>query len=369
MKLAFYTNVLFMFSLLSAVSAQSVFVRQLDNQRRRNDGGRNNNNGGNGGNNNGGNGGNNNGGAGGDPQTSLTLDPAVIAQGFANDGQDVPTAGQVPSLTSTNNFINFCLTVPNLQITNGKQIQEGSCNPAPIGVIPSVGNMPSSKFVNPKNGGTIAANQDFQIQMAINNLETGNFVNAQENYFAAPQQVNAQGNIIGHSHVVVELLNSLDQTTPTDPTKFAFFKGLNDPAQNGVLTADVTDGLPAGAYRLCSINAAANHQPAIVPVAQHGSLDDCVYFTATEGGVNGNDGNNTGNTGGNTGINGGNAGNTGDNTGTNTGDNTGTNTGDNTGTNTGDNNGTNTGGNNGGRRGGRRGRRGQQNVNDKLVFF
>ena len=52
---------------------------------------------------------------------------------------------------------------------------------------------------------------------------------------------------------------------------------MNNVAQGGILTADVTAGLPAGAYRLCSINTAANHQPAIVPIAQHGSLDDCVY--------------------------------------------------------------------------------------------
>lgn len=48
-------------------------------------------------------------------------------------------------------------------------------------------------------------------------------------------------------------------------------------AQNGVLTADVTAGLPAGTYRLASINTAANHQPALVAVAQHGALDDMVY--------------------------------------------------------------------------------------------
>jgi len=224
-----------------------------------------------------------------DPQKSLTLDPKVIASGFANDGQDVPTAGQVPSLTSTNNFINFCLTVPDLPLTNGKQITTGSCNPAPIGVIPSTDNMPSSKFTNPKNGDTIPANTAFTISMAIKNLETGNFVNAQENYFSAPQQVNGQGQIIGHSHVVVEPLESLTQTTPTDPKQFVFFKGLNVAAVNGVLTADVTGGLPAGPYRLCSINTSANHQPAIVPIAQHGSLDDCVYFTTSDNGsANGN---------------------------------------------------------------------------------
>lgn len=152
------------------------------------------------------------------------MDPKVIAEGFANDGQDVPVDGQVASLTSTNNFINFCLTVPNLPITNGKQIQTGSCNPAPIGAIPSTSNMPSAKFQNPKNGDTIPADKKFTIEMNIKNLETGNFVNAQQNYFAAPQQLNNNGEIIGHSHVVVELLDSLDQTEPTDPRKFAFFK-------------------------------------------------------------------------------------------------------------------------------------------------
>jgi len=220
-------------------------------------------------------------GGGGNPQTSLTLDPRVLATGFENDGQDVPAAGQVKSLTSSNNFINFCLTVPNLPITNGKQITTGSCNPAPIGAIPSVDNMPSSKFSFPKNFGTLKANKPFTVEMQIKNMQTGFFVNAQQNYFAAPQQLNAQGQIQGHSHVVIEKLTSLDQTTPTNPKTFAFFKGLNAAAVGGKLTADVTNGLPAGFYKLSSINTASNHQPVIAPVAQHGSLDDAVYFTVT----------------------------------------------------------------------------------------
>jgi len=222
---------------------------------------------------------------GGDPQTSLTLDPKVIATGFANDGQDVPTAGQVSSLTSTNNFINFCLTVSNLPLTDGKQITTGSCNPAPMGVLPSTDNMPSCKFTSPKNGDVLKENTPFTISMAIQNLQTGAFVNAAENYFSAPQQLSSQGAIVGHSHVVVETLAALDQTTPLDPKKFAFFKGLNAPASGGILTADVTSGLPAGFYKLSSINSAANHQPVLVPIAQHGSLDDAVYFTVTANGT------------------------------------------------------------------------------------
>ncbi|KZP15205.1 hypothetical protein FIBSPDRAFT_935307 [Athelia psychrophila] len=215
----------------------------------------------------------------GDAQTSLTLDPAVVASGFAQNGQQTPEAGQVASLTSTNNFINFCATTSQ-PLTNGAQVKTGSCNPAPMGQIPATTAMPSAKFTNPKNLDNIAtANTAFTVTMAIQNLETGNFVNAASNYFSAPQQLNAQGQIIGHSHVVIEALDSITQTTPTDPTKFAFFLGLNAAAQNGVLTADVTAGLPAGSYKLTSINTAANHQPVLVPVAQHGSTEDSVYFT------------------------------------------------------------------------------------------
>jgi len=215
-----------------------------------------------------------------DLQNSLTLDNSVIATGFLNNGQAVQEAGQVASLTSGNNFINFCATRPDLQITNGLQITTGSCNPAPMGLIPSKANMPSAKFQFPVNGGSVPANKSFNISLAIQGMQTGFFVNAQQNYFAAPQQLNAQGQVIGHSHVVVEALTSPTQTTPTNPTQFAFFKGLNAPAANGVLTVAVPTGLPAGAYKVSTINTAANHQPILVPIAQHGSLDDAVYFTA-----------------------------------------------------------------------------------------
>ncbi|KAJ7748499.1 hypothetical protein DFH07DRAFT_923476 [Mycena maculata] len=216
-----------------------------------------------------------------DLQTSLTLDPSVIAAGFTNDGQNPPVAGQTASSTSTNNYINFCaLTLPGTPLTNGAQITTGSCNPAPIGLIPAVDKMPSAKYLFPTNGATIAANTAFNATLNINNLVTGVFTNAALTYFAAPQTLDSTGLIIGHSHMVIEALTSLDQTTPTDPQKFAFFKGVDTAAVNGVLTVAVSAGLPAGAYRICSINSSTNHQPVIVPIAQHGSLDDCSYFTA-----------------------------------------------------------------------------------------
>ena len=211
----------------------------------------------------------------------LALDPAVIATGFEQDGQAVQTAGQVASLTSSNNFINFCLTVPNLPITNGQQIKTGSCNPAPMGVIAATTNIPSSKFVSPVNGQDIAAaNAPFTITMAIQNLETGNFVNAASNYYSAPQQVNGQGNIVGHTHFTVQAIPSFTSTTPLDASTFAFFKGVNQAATNGQLSEDVTAGLAAGFYRVCSINTDANHAPCLVAVAQHGNMDDCVYVSS-----------------------------------------------------------------------------------------
>jgi hypothetical protein len=122
----------------------------------------------------------------------IALDPSVIQQGFLNDGQQPPVAGQTASLTSGNNFINFCAqTLDQIPLTNGKQVTtgaliflkfnanagsvspdpSGSCNGAPIGLIPSKDKMPSAKFVNPKNLDTIPANTNFTIQLAIKNLD------------------------------------------------------------------------------------------------------------------------------------------------------------------------------------------------------
>jgi hypothetical protein len=233
----------------------------------------------------------------GDAQTSLSLDPNNVMKGLENDGQTGPdvTAGQVRSLTSSNNFINFCLT-QKVPLTNGVQEKGGSCNQTPMGRIIGIDKMPSSKFVFPENfSDTLNENQPFTISMAIKNVQSGNFVNPATNYYAAPQQTNDQGVVIGHSHVTVEKIDNFQAKNPLDPNVFAFFKGLNLPADGkGELSAPVDKGLPAGSYRLCSINAAANHQPILVAVAQHGSIDDCVYFTVKAGGGGGGGGNNNG---------------------------------------------------------------------------
>jgi hypothetical protein len=213
----------------------------------------------------------------GDPQKSTTLDPKSIMKSLKNNG--VVNGAGTASLTSENNFINFCLTQKK-PLTEGQQIKDGSCNPVPMGRIIQTDKMPNSRFTNPKNLDTIPANKPFEIRMAIKNLQTGAFTNAQTTYFSAPAQTNGNGVLIGHSHVVIQKIDDLKSTKTLDPNTFAFFKGFNDPAKGGVLTAQVDKGLPAGVYRMGSINTAANHQPALVAVAQHGMIDDVVYFTA-----------------------------------------------------------------------------------------
>lgn len=237
-----------------------------------------------------------------DPETSLTLDSSVINSNFAKTGQEGKSeAGQVASLTSKNNFINFCV---GKKLTNGQQVKGGSCNSTPMGELPSTSKQPSSKFTDPKNLETIPANKAFTVKMAVKNMDMGNFVNPQTNYFGAPQQLNGQGVIVAHSHIVIEQIDSLTSTKVSDPNKFAFFQGLNAAAQGGVVSATVTNGLPAGTYKISSINTSANHAPVVGPVAQHGSFDDVIYITV--GDDKGGDDNKGGNKGGNGGGKGGN---------------------------------------------------------------
>lgn len=77
----------------------------------------------------------------GDNQTP-TLDPAAIQSGSFTDGTTSigSDAGQSASLTSKNNFINFC---KGQALTNGLQITTGSCNG--IGVSSCLGALESGE--------------------------------------------------------------------------------------------------------------------------------------------------------------------------------------------------------------------------------
>jgi len=209
-------------------------------------------------------------------QSSTTLSPQLIQK--TPDGSGGNATGQSLSLTSKNNFINFC---NEKTLTDGKQAVNGStCNGIVMGDIPAKTNIPSAKFAFPANGDTsIVANTSFVVRLNVKRMQTGVFTNSSVAFLGAPQQLNKDGEIIGHTHIVIQALPSLDSTEPRDNTQFAFFKGVDGAAKNGEVQVTVADGLPAGFYTLASINTAANHQPALVGIAQHGHLDDMVYFT------------------------------------------------------------------------------------------
>jgi len=157
-----------------------------------------------------------------------------------------------------------------------------------MGKIPSTSNMISAIIISPKPAENIAASTTFTISVQMKGLTAGSFTNAAATYYSAPQNLAGNGQIIGHTHVTVQDLgNSLQPSTAPDPVQFAFFKGINDAGNgNGLLSATVTGGLPAGNYRVCSMTSSSNHQPVLMPVAQRGAQDDCQKFTV--GGGNGN---------------------------------------------------------------------------------
>lgn len=115
---------LYKFAVVVALTASAV-VAQNNNQ----NGGQNNQNGGNNqnGQNQNQNGGNNNngGGGGGGDANGLTLLANAIQKGSAQDGSENISDGQSLSTTSDNNFINFC---SGKTLTDGLQVQGGSCN-------------------------------------------------------------------------------------------------------------------------------------------------------------------------------------------------------------------------------------------------
>jgi hypothetical protein len=159
-----------------------------------------------------------------------------------------------------------------------------------MGDIPAKANMVSSVILFPTTGGqSIPSDTTFNITVQTANLVAGSFTNADATYYAAPQALSG-GNVVGHTHVTVQDLgNNLNPTTALDPTQFAFFKGINDAGNGqGLLSATVTGGLPAGNYRVCTLASASNHQPVLMPVAQRGTADDCTKFTVSGSGTTAN---------------------------------------------------------------------------------
>ncbi|GAA3684048.1 hypothetical protein GCM10022267_83610 [Lentzea roselyniae] len=141
------------------------------------------------------------------------------------------SADTIPPLQASE----FC-QASGLTIADGTQIKQPNCVSLEIGEIPSVDNMVSAVIVNPKNAQTIRKGVPFTVEVKVANLATGFFTDPEFDYYQIQQTLDDNGTIQGHSHVVIQRLNG---SNVPDPRVFAFFKGLNDAAVNGVLSVTV----------------------------------------------------------------------------------------------------------------------------------
>ncbi|KAI9142739.1 hypothetical protein BKA69DRAFT_1027266, partial [Paraphysoderma sedebokerense] len=149
-----------------------------------------------------------------------------------------------------------------------------------LGAIPSFDSMTSTIILTPADGAKIPLNGPVQVEVRTNNLDLGFFEDPNARYYQTPQTLNAQGIIEGHQHVTVQRLAAIGAAVNTPPDArtetLAFFKGLDDDTQNGILRTEIPAGSlnQPGIYRICTITGTRGHQPVLMPVARRGSQDD-----------------------------------------------------------------------------------------------
>ncbi|KAK4142405.1 uncharacterized protein C8A04DRAFT_13287 [Dichotomopilus funicola] len=217
------------------------------------------------------------------PEPACLAESAVQSASFytgLEEGNPGAKPGVAASKTDASNFINFCA---NSTLTNGQQNPDGSCNGIPMGRLPATTNMISSIITFPQPGDQLPPNTSFNVTIQTSHLRAGFFANPVSNYYTAPQDLDENGDVIGHCHVTIQNIGSFTTLVAPDPTVFAYFKGIDDVGDGkGGLTAEISGGLPVGVYRVCTMVAAMNHQPVMMPVAQRGAQDDCTKFEVRE---------------------------------------------------------------------------------------
>ncbi|KAL3436549.1 hypothetical protein BDV09DRAFT_193949 [Aspergillus tetrazonus] len=189
--------------------------------------------------------------------------------------------GYVASATDPANFINYC---SKRVLTNGKSSKQGSCNGIVMGDIPSDKNMVSTVITFPLPGQLLPAHIPFVIKFRVSNLNAGSVTNPNLTLYSAPQALQ-DGKVVGHVHVTIQSMFNYKNDelegygVPPDPAKFVFFETVfgEGNALNG-FSVVVPGGLPMGFYRVCTMAAASNHQPVIMPVVERGAQDDCQRF-------------------------------------------------------------------------------------------
>lgn len=66
--------------------------------------------------------------------------------------------------------------------------------------------MVSTIIISPQHNENIPhAHKDFTVVIAVDNLHTGQFTNPDTTYYSAPQQLDNNGLILGHSHITIQV--------------------------------------------------------------------------------------------------------------------------------------------------------------------
>ncbi|CEL02896.1 hypothetical protein ASPCAL04059 [Aspergillus calidoustus] len=215
----------------------------------------------------------------------LVLETDNIQTASQSDGLPSNNSiGYTPSAIDPANFINHCTQ---RTLTNGKSFKGGSCNGIVMGDIPAETNMISTIITYPFQNQLFTVNTPFFVRLRTANLAAGSVTNPNSTLYAAPQAIH-DGKVIGHVHVTIQQLFGFTEgmvegqeahIAPPDPTRVAFFKTIfGKGGGEGGFSVQVRGGLPVGYYRVCTMVAASNHQPVIMPVVLRGAQDDCQRF-------------------------------------------------------------------------------------------
>lgn len=186
--------------------------------------------------------------------------PAEESEGERGDGESADQADGAASAGCESS---------ELELHDGEQ--EGQrCAPTVLGELPDPEDIPAVLITSPPDGATLRAGEDFQVVVAVRDLATGRFADPDTQYYTRPQELDAEGRVIGHAHVAVQRLDAQDPEDVDAPaaTDFEFFQGLEEEAEDGRLVATVP-GLDAGVYRVLVNAASEHHAPTLSPVAQH----------------------------------------------------------------------------------------------------
>lgn len=163
-----------------------------------------------------------------------------------------------------------------MPLSDGTAGRVGFCSPAPMGTLCGSDKMPSVKFAFPRFGDVVSANSPFNITLNIFNMVPNRLTATAAKFLAAPQELDSEGRVLGHAQVVVEAIDSMNQTTPLNPSRFVFARTIIDVGTDGILRGSV-DALAPGFYRMAGFLQSANHQPILTAVNQKGAMNDVVY--------------------------------------------------------------------------------------------